>query len=70
MNDEYNKQKASSQNTIIKRKQFGETEVTFIPKSNTDKKVHKKKQDDNKSGKSKQVYEGRRRAGKNAFRGM
>lgn len=65
------RKKAENMNTIIKRKQFGETEVTFIPKKpEAKKKVSKNKDDEAKNGKSRQNYEGRRRAGKNAFRGM
>ncbi|OBA28620.1 WD40 repeat-like protein [Hanseniaspora valbyensis NRRL Y-1626] len=71
MNKDYERKKIENKNTIIKRKQFGETEVTFIPKKpETKQKVTKNKNDEAKNGKSKQNYEGRRRAGKNAFRGM
>ncbi|XBW36094.1 hypothetical protein QEN19_001670 [Hanseniaspora menglaensis] len=71
MNKDFEKKKFENKNTIIKRKQFGETEVTFIPKKpETKKKVSKGKDDESKNGKSRQNYEGRRRAGKNAFRGM
>lgn len=51
----------------------GEMELTFVPKRKD--KVHKKvsiqdPETDNNKGRSKQRYEGRRRASKNVFRGM
>lgn len=56
----------------------GEGEITFVPKSGKDKKKNSKFNKDNEDepvdpslkGKTSQNWDGRRRAGKNAFRGM
>ena len=55
----------------IRRHARGEAELTFVPRKKTTQKV--KVQDDrpeSEKGRTKQRFDGRRRASKNAFRGM
>ena len=63
--------KQQKSNTRIRKNAIGEGEITFIPASKTSKVTFEETDDDpERRGKSKQVHEGRRRASKNAFRGM
>ncbi|KAL6941229.1 Small ribosomal subunit biogenesis [Hanseniaspora osmophila] len=81
---DYNEKQFDAKNSILRRNQFGEAELTFVPKKPQQKQ--KKKQvsfasDDEHeegdeetahkdNGRIKQRYDGRRRASKNVFRGM
>ncbi|AMD21472.1 HER193Wp [Eremothecium sinecaudum] len=78
-----NKEEASKKdnNTILRRTNRGEAELTFIPKKVTKKTKKKvtfddegdddnKPKDSTKDGRSRPRFEGRRRASKNVFRGM
>lgn len=72
MNDDSKVKKEKRSNTRIRKNAIGEGEISFIPA----KKVSKVRfeagdeESSERKGKSKQVTEGRRRASKNAFRGM
>lgn len=63
--------KTKNEDTRIRRHARGEAELTFVPRKKTTQKV--KIQDDRpeeEKGRTKQRFEGRRRASKNVFRGM
>lgn len=72
------REKASSKNDILHKHARGEAELTFIPKKSEKKKKVSFKNDSEdedgdaefKHGRTRQRFEGRRRASKNAFRGM
>lgn len=64
-------------NEVLHRHARGEAELTFIPKKSEKKKVSFRRESDDengdgesKHGRTRQRFEGRRRASKNAFRGM
>ncbi|CCH46310.1 Nucleolar protein 10 [Wickerhamomyces ciferrii] len=74
------RENSSKKNEVLRRHARGEAELTFIPKKSSDKKPKKQvsfdsddedEQDaESKHGRTKQRFDGRRRASKNAFRGM
>lgn len=64
--------KEKRSNTRIRKNAIGEGEITFVPTKKNSKVKFDTRDDENteRRGKTKQVTEGRRRASKNAFRGM
>lgn len=63
-------EKAHDKNLRIHRAPGGAAEMTFVPKSHRHKSRSRDGDSEQMSGKKKQIYEGRRRASKNTFRGM
>lgn len=63
-------EKAHDKNLRIHRAPGGAAEMTFVPKSHRNKSRPRDGDSEQMSGKKKQIYEGRRRASKNTFRGM
>lgn len=61
------KEKMKKKNVRIHKAPSGAAEITFIPRGKSKKT---RSSDENLQGKKKQIYEGRRRASKNTFRGM
>ncbi|QLQ79837.1 hypothetical protein HG537_0C04860 [Torulaspora globosa] len=74
----HHNEKQNKSNEILRRSHLGEAELTFVPTKSSKTKPNKKVQiaDENDSqstsdrGRTKPRFEGRRRASKNAFRGM
>ncbi|KAG0672812.1 Small ribosomal subunit biogenesis [Pichia californica] len=63
--------KEQRSNTRIRKNAIGEGEITFVPTKKASKVQFDVNEDDlERRGKTKQITEGRRRASKNAFRGM
>lgn len=79
LNKKEAKENSAKKNEVLHKHSRGEAELTFVPKKSEKKKVSFKHDSDeeedegdaqSKHGRSRQRFEGRRRASKNAFRGM